>query len=149
VVDVLACSSFDDILESLCSDGIFLVGQLQQFDLVHRRSGTVRELFGNIAPFQARHDVKPIWPDNAGHLLDRDIRISAEVGNVAGILLVGKDETNRVAVMLQCLVGAANSRLELLNRSHVFAVNRGRILQDAQNLVQVFAVCFESWSRVH
>ena len=56
---------------------------------MHRRSGTVRELFGNITALQARHDVKPIWPDDAGHLLDRDICISAEIRNVAGILLVG------------------------------------------------------------
>jgi hypothetical protein len=35
---------------------------------------------------------------DVGHLLDRDICISAEVRNVAGILLVGKYETNIVAV---------------------------------------------------
>ena len=84
----------------------------------------LRELFGNVAALQARHNVKTIWPDNAGHLLDRDICISAEIRNVSGILLVGKDETNSVTMMLQRLVGAANTRLELLKRSHVLAVNR-------------------------
>jgi hypothetical protein len=116
---------------------------------VYRGASTVRELLGNIAALQAGHDVKTIGPDNAGHLLDGNIRISTEVRNVAGIVLVGKDETNRVAVMLQCLVGAANTSLEFLKGRHVFAVNCGGVLQYAKDFVQVVTVLFERWSRVH
>ena len=129
VVHVFAGRRLDDILQALGTNGIFLVGQLQQFDLVYRRSGTVRKLLGNIPAFQPRHHVKAVWPNDSRHLLNGDICIPAEVRNVAGVVLVGKDKADRVSMLLQCLVGAANARLEFFPRRHVVAVNGRSVLQ--------------------
>ena len=128
MVHVFAGRGLDDILQAFGTNGIFLVGQLQQFDLVYRRSGTVRKLLGNIPTFQARHHVKAAWPNDSRHLLNGNICIPAEIRNVAGIVLVGKNKPDRVSMPLQCLVGAANARLEFFPRCHVVAINCRSIL---------------------
>ena len=116
---------------------------------MHRGTGTAGELLGDIAALQARHDVKSVWPDNARHLLDGNICVSTEVRDVAGIVLVGKNQADGVAVLLQCLVGALNTRLEFFQRRHVLAIDCGRVLQYPKDFVQVLAVRFGRRSRDH
>src|SRR5947208_16658162 len=100
MVHLLAGRGLDDIFQALGAYGIFLVGQLQQFDLVHRRPGTFSKLLGNISALQTRHDVKTVGSDNAGYLLDGNICISTEVMNVVRIVIVGKLKSIRVSMAL-------------------------------------------------
>ena len=123
MVHVLAGRGLDDIFQVLGADGIFLVGQLQQLDLVHRRPGTFSKLLGNISALQTRHNVKTVGSDNARYLPYGNICISTEVRNVARIVLVGKYKPNRVSMVLQRLVRTANACLKFFKWRHVLAIN--------------------------
>jgi hypothetical protein len=45
-------------------------------------------------------------------------------------VFVGKDEANRVSMLVQSLIGAANARLEFLERGNVLAVDGRRVRED-------------------
>ena len=115
MVHLFSGSSADYVFQALGADGIFLVGQLQKFDFVDLRAGAFCQLLRDITSFQARNHVKSVWADHARDLLDRNVRVAAEIRHVAGIMLVGKNESHRVAMFLQCLIGAAHARLELFD----------------------------------
>ena len=68
------------------------------------------------------------------------IGIAAQVGDVAGVMLVGKDEAHRVAMPRQRFVQARRAGQEFLARGHVFAVDAGSFPQNALDAFQIAAV---------
>jgi hypothetical protein len=65
-----AGSRGDHVLKTLGANGIFFIGQLQEFDFVHDRASATGELFGDIAAFEPGRDVESARPDDTCHLLD-------------------------------------------------------------------------------
>ena len=96
---------------------------------MHLGAGSVGELFGNIAAFQSCDHVKPVRGDNSCHLFDGYVGIAAQVRNVAGVVLVGKNQAHHVSMFLQGLAGASNPRLKFFNRCGVPAIDGWRVLQ--------------------
>ena len=74
--------------------GYFSSASCSSLDLVDLRAGARRELLGHIAALQPGDDVKAGRPDGPGHLLDADVGVAAQVGHVAVIVLVGKDQAH-------------------------------------------------------
>jgi hypothetical protein len=73
----------------------------------------------------------------------------AEIGDIASIVLVGKNQAYGVPMLLQCMVRALNPRLKFFQWGHVLAVDGGCVLQNPENFLHVSAVPFKRWSRVH
>ena len=144
VVHGFARGRRDDVLQALGADGVLLVGQLQQFRLVHGGAGARGELLGHVAAFETGDDVKAGGADDAGHLLDGDVRVAAQVGHVAGVVLVGEDEADGVAVARESFVQPGGAAEELLARRHVLAVDGGGLFEDAEHALQVLAVIGDS-----
>jgi hypothetical protein len=130
MVHIFARGRPNNILKALGPDWVFLVRQLQEFDFVNHSSSPVGELLSHITALQSGDHVKSVWADHSGYLLDGNVRISAEVGNVPCIVFVRKDKTNRVTVTLQCLIDPANARQKFFARGHVFTVKGGSVLYD-------------------
>src|SRR5262249_22264932 len=104
------------LLQALRVNGVLLVGQLEELDLVDGCVRPGRQLLGDVAAFQPGDDVEAGPADDARHLLDGDVGVPAQVGDVAVVVLVGEDEADLQARGLQRLIRAPLPRLELGGR---------------------------------
>lgn len=141
-----ARGGFDNLFQMLGLDRIFLVGELQNFYLVNHGSGSPGQLLGHVPAFESRRNVKAVLADYAGYLLDREIGVAAQAGDVATIVLVGKHESRRVSRSLEGSIHAARSLFKFLPRRQILAVNRRSIFENLYDRFQV-AGMIRCWDR--